>query len=132
MQVDRLRELAHLAVARLLPGGAVDTTFAPTSVSPGLAEYDIGGAVFHTAGAVVDSLGRILVTGRTSNDETAVVRILADGAIDTSFASAGPTPGIFKKSYGANESVSCPSMDRTEFWFRVILVGRVGSRLSQG
>ena len=77
------------AVARLLPGGQLDTSFnfsGKTAVS-----FDYGGSRHDRAsGLQIDSAGRIIVVGTVTRDgngntDLAVLRLTPDGRVDNSF-----------------------------------------------
>lgn len=74
-------------LARLEPDGDLDTTF-----SGGVVVLDLNGAHEGMDGMVVDSADRIVAGGHTlvANDGAmALVRLLPDGSLDTSFAGDG-------------------------------------------
>ena len=78
----------NFAVARLLSNGLLDTSFA----GDGTAIIDINSTDDEGAGGVVrDTQGRLLVAGsaRDSENSYAVVRLLPNGLLDTSFGPSG-------------------------------------------
>ena len=77
---------SDMAIARLLPNGAFDTGFS----GDGKQTVNLSGA--DDARAVqIQSDGRILVVGDTGNNasDTAIVRLTASGALDTTFKGTG-------------------------------------------
>jgi uncharacterized delta-60 repeat protein len=77
----------NFALARLNANGTLDTTFG----SKGKVTMDLGGGE-NAFNVVVDSAGRILVSGTTDAPGTtviAMVRYTANGALDTTFGSGG-------------------------------------------
>jgi uncharacterized delta-60 repeat protein len=73
-----------MEVARLNPGGALDTTFG----TGGRASIDFGGTEFGLAMAR-QANGRILVAGRASPGGAIVARLRANGALDPDFDGDG-------------------------------------------
>ncbi|WP_345327120.1 Calx-beta domain-containing protein [Novipirellula rosea] len=76
------------AVARLLPDGTVDTSFGTN----GVAITDTGAVVETARDVVIQSDGRIVVTGYTfaiGASDMVVMRYEADGTLDTTFGSGG-------------------------------------------
>jgi uncharacterized delta-60 repeat protein len=83
---------SDLLVARLNPDGSLDTSFG----SAGWAVLDVAGGQTDTPAALcVDSGDRIVVTGKMGGS-VAVVRLTADGALDTTFNTTGKLllPGL--------------------------------------
>lgn len=78
---------ARAAVLRLNANGSIDTSFG----SAGLAVQAFSGETDIAKSVVVQPDGRILVAGRTggTNRNTGVTRLLASGALDTSFGPGG-------------------------------------------
>jgi uncharacterized delta-60 repeat protein len=79
---------ADIGVVRLLPGGAPDSSFD----GDGFVSSDFGALEFASSLAVLGD-GRIVVAGHRSTPmaDLAVVRYLPNGAIDTTFGTAGIT-----------------------------------------
>jgi uncharacterized delta-60 repeat protein len=82
----------HDVLARLRPDGSLDPTFG----GDGRLDLTVPNASFAAGAITLDSAGRLLVAGGASvmtagtpSGGFAVVRLLDDGALDTSFASAG-------------------------------------------
>lgn len=77
------------AIARLLPSGALDTSFG----SGGLVERQVGTVNSDIRALAVLPDGRILATGATREPAThftfTTVRVLADGGADTTFGTGG-------------------------------------------
>jgi serralysin len=77
----------HFSVVRLNPDGSHDQNFA----TDGVATVDTLGAAHFAYGIAVQADGKIVLAGNTTvNDESdyAVLRLSADGRLDTAFASA--------------------------------------------
>lgn len=89
----------NLAVARYLPSGELDTTFGQT----GMVERDLGGRDFVT-GLILDPSGSILVSGN-SDGSVALVRILPNGVLDSSFANFGSLTGPLTSTVGWNGDI---------------------------
>lgn len=82
-----------MAVARLLPDGALDTTFGPAQDGWAYVAFDRGGTL-HDAGRAlaVDAGGRIVLAGdvETPGDyDMAAARLLPDGDPDPAFGASG-------------------------------------------
>ncbi len=77
-------EGGNVQLARLNPSGALDTTFG----TGGKAAIDFGGDDFGTALAR-QANGRILVAGRSTTAGAIVARVMANGALDPTFATGG-------------------------------------------
>src|SRR5439155_26946947 len=75
---------------RLVPAGALDTTFNPTGSTPGLQTVNFGSIDFATA-TVVQPDGKIVVAGSQDDSSAnfAVARLNLDGTLDTSFNGTG-------------------------------------------
>jgi len=80
-----------MAVTRLAPGGALDTTFGTDGWA--FVAFDQGGQLNDVAFAIaVDESGRIVLSGFFENGNgygSAVVRLLANGSPDDSFGAQG-------------------------------------------
>ncbi len=78
-----------LAIARLLPSGALDTTFS----GDGKVDLSFGDAHTRLEDAAVDGLGRLLVAGfldyPTGDSDVIALRFDANGALDASFGFGG-------------------------------------------
>ena len=80
--------LNEFAVVRVTSAGAIDTTFD----SDGLVTIDVGAGADFGRTIAVQSDGKVLVGGYASNgtnDDFALVRLNADGTLDTSFGGTG-------------------------------------------
>jgi len=98
---------AELAIARLWPDGALDTTF---SVD-GKAHHALGGGQMRLTGIGVDGLGRVLAAGyrepSASDADLLAVRYTESGALDSTFSGNGWTivpfdigPTVYIDDYG--------------------------------
>jgi uncharacterized delta-60 repeat protein len=88
-----------IVVRRYLPDGTLDTSFGTT----GTARTDLGGT--DTGNAIaVDSQGRVVVTGTVAGSwpdhDVFVVRYTTDGALDTTFNTAGSLQGTVVTDIG--------------------------------
>ncbi|MBA4015842.1 MAG: hypothetical protein C0483_01505 [Pirellula sp.] len=77
----------EFAIYRFTASGAVDTTFG----GGGLAAIDVGSGDDFTAAIALQSDGKIIIAGYSTQttDDFSVVRLNADGSLDTSFAGTG-------------------------------------------
>jgi uncharacterized delta-60 repeat protein len=78
----------EIAVARFLPGGALDAAFD----GDGKLTTAVGTLEDHARAVAVDATGRVVVAGYTltaANRDVALVRYLGNGALDPSFSSDG-------------------------------------------
>ncbi len=106
---------SDLLVARLNPNGSLDTTFG----TAGWTVLDVAGGQPDTPAALcVDSDDRIVVTGKMGGP-AAVVRLTANGALDTGFNSTGKLllPGL-----GAIPTINGAAIDPLG---RIMLIGVV-------
>jgi uncharacterized delta-60 repeat protein len=102
---------ADFAVARLTAVGALDSSFD----GDGKQTIAFGSLGDYATGVAVDSLGRVVVAGNTyngSNDDFAVARFTAAGALDSSFDGDGKQTFAFGASYEAANGVAVDSLDR--------------------
>jgi uncharacterized delta-60 repeat protein len=77
----------RLAVTRYNPDGSLDSTFGQGGVALFAANY---GVFFLSPSAVtLDGSGRIVIAGTSPSSTMAVVRLNADGSLDTSLAGSG-------------------------------------------
>lgn len=87
-------------------GTSLDATFAATESTPGIIEFDIGTVRTGAADMILQADGKILVSGGINNtltnesDESFVLRLSADGALDGTFGTAG----IFRNDFGKDFS----------------------------
>lgn len=74
-------------VARFDRSGNLDSTFGGGA---GFVTFDLGGGLAaEPLGGAIDSQGRIVIVGYRGASDTAVVRLLDDGSLDTSFSTDG-------------------------------------------
>ena len=87
-----------IAIARLLPTGALDMTFGDMGVRRvDLSLGELDGTTFRADsayGLAIDAMDRVVVSAERRRDDNAdmdwvVVRLTADGALDTTFATTG-------------------------------------------
>jgi uncharacterized delta-60 repeat protein len=106
-----------MAVARLTPGGKLDTTFSGDGKQT--VAFDLPHPIdFSAANAVaIDPQGRIVLAGssvvRGHGDDMAVARLLANGSLDTSFGGGGggrQTIG-FDRGGGLNDVANALAID---------------------
>ena len=113
---------ANLAVTRLLPDGARDTSFSPGgSVRSGLA-FDTRGP----GAAAVDDQGRILVAGFSGSSDApdfSVARLLPTGQPDTSFGTGGIAVVNFSASNTGSDGAYGIALDPDG---RILASGTVG------
>jgi uncharacterized delta-60 repeat protein len=77
---------AMMTVTRLMPNGALDTTFD----GDGTATIDFGSLADLAAGAVLQPDGKIVVAGYTqASEDIAIARLNANGSPDATFGAAG-------------------------------------------
>jgi uncharacterized delta-60 repeat protein len=89
--VDEVAPDVHaLAVYRLEASGTLDTSFGTQGIFK--LPSDVHGTRNYASSVVLDPDGRIVVSG-ASTDRLIVVRLLADGTLDTSFGGAGVYTG---------------------------------------
>lgn len=97
-----------MSVARLMPDGAIDTTFGPAHDGWGFAAFDQGGGLGDNADAVaIDSSGRIVLAGQVEIQggyNVGVARLLSDGTTDTSFGTHGLVQLDFGLGGAANDA----------------------------
>lgn len=86
----------QMAAARLLPDGARDTSFG----SGGMATFRLAGVGENATRVLVQPDGRVVLVGQATplngpsgqaNNDIAVVRLTADGTLDSSFGTSGAT-----------------------------------------
>jgi uncharacterized delta-60 repeat protein len=92
--------IADMAFARYMPDGALDSTFG----SSGRVVVDVRGTPDEARGVVVLPGGQIVAAGLSKNPggwaDLAMLKLKADGAIDTTFGQAG----VFTSSFGGPEN----------------------------
>ena len=109
----------NFAIARYTPLGALDTTFNAT----GKVITDFNGFNDSAAGVVIDRSGRIDVAGTVTNNtknEFGVARYTANGALDTSFGTAGTGRVVTDIGATTNDVPGGIVLDNTG---RIIVVG---------
>ncbi|GBE00189.1 calx-beta domain protein [bacterium BMS3Abin07] len=83
--------------------GTLDTTFNSAGTTPGIVTTAIGTGVDKAYAVAIQSDGKIVAAGSSYNGAKynfAVVRYNTDGTLDTTFDSAGTTPGIVTTAIG--------------------------------
>lgn len=109
-------------IMRYLPNGTLDPSFS----TDGIQRVGFGNQFARASGVVIDSLGRIVVGGTTSDahdyeDDSAqfaVTRLLPDGDVDTTYGTNGRTTTSFSVGGGAESlGVALGANDK------VVLVG---------
>jgi uncharacterized delta-60 repeat protein len=104
-------------VTRYLPNGSLDHTFS----NDGKVRVDLGGPA-SVGGVAVTRTGRVVVGGSFNND-FAFVRLLRDGALDTSFGD----DGIATLDLGGGEAAYAIALDESG---RIVAVGQSGSQFA--
>jgi uncharacterized delta-60 repeat protein len=91
------------AVARLMPNGSLDTTFG----TEGVTETVVGNTVHSLSALVLQPDGKILAAGHTRivGDDFAVLRYLANGALDATFGTGGVVLTDFSSADNARAMV---------------------------
>lgn len=96
-------------VARYNPDGTLDTTFNAGGARPGTVTTDLGGDDRANA-LVLQFDGGIVAAGttdhNTGNNDFALARFTAAGALDTTFNAVGPQPGVVTTDFGDNGDVA--------------------------
>jgi len=102
----------YLAVVRLNPNGTLDTTFCTAG------QFVYGGAAWQTAlSLALDSAQRIVVAGSVDSSDgstrtNALLRLTANGSLDTSFGGSGVVVTKFLAYLGLNYAVVIDGNDR--------------------
>ncbi len=94
---------ADFALVRLTVSGALDTSFNPTGTAPGKLLLDVTGRNDTVSSAVLQSDGKLVVLGTSNNAgnlDMSIVRLNADGSLDTSFNPSGAKPGSLLLAVG--------------------------------
>jgi uncharacterized delta-60 repeat protein len=101
----------EFAVARYTPAGVLDSTFGGS----GIVTFSFGMNYDSAFSVAIDSLNRIVVAGNTNNgndDNFAVARLTAAGALDTSFDGDGRQTIDFGGNHDDAYGVAIDSQDR--------------------
>ena len=78
-----------LSVGKLLPNGAIDTSFATDGVAA-FEQFDFSGAFGNSVSGHVDPFGNLIISGVQDGDGI-VTRITSSGELDTTFGTDGVT-----------------------------------------
>ncbi|HQR11989.1 MAG TPA: hypothetical protein PLW68_11740 [Casimicrobiaceae bacterium] len=125
-------------VARFLPTGALDATFAPGAASPGIYRRNFGaGQAVQTM--TLDTSDRPVVAGHV-NGVPFVARLTVSGGTDFTFNAAGPSPGLLQFtstlvpgfafgsatsiSFDANQNIVIAGLQNTGNYFQLSVVNR--------
>lgn len=134
---------ADIAIARLLPDGALDTTFgdpAPGGGRLGFATLDVGGPSIHdfARSVAIQGDGRYLVAGITrvpfggfTFHRVVVARFQADGSLDTTYGNGGRVvldPFLAGDGDDIHVSIALTPSERLPRNNNVTLVGYTRSR----
>lgn len=98
-------------VARLSANGSLDTSFGSGGVVSFRSNIDYRSYVDRVGDVAVDGSNRIVLSGRTLNNfgqsgyDFAVIRLNADGSLDSSFGSGGKTTLSFGSYFSYDESL---------------------------
>ena len=87
MLEDGSRVRTRAAVLRLLPDGSLDPSFGSGGVATIAPPPPY--LTLNPSAMVLDSQGRVVITGQVDDDIPVVVRVLQDGTLDGAFASGG-------------------------------------------
>ncbi|HVZ43898.1 MAG TPA: Ig-like domain-containing protein [Ramlibacter sp.] len=85
------------SLVRLNANGSLDTSFNSAGSTPGTELVPVGGGNDRAFSVTLQADGKILLAGHSANgasfEDFSLVRLNADGTLDASFNSGGPTPG---------------------------------------
>lgn len=87
---------SEIIVARVTSWGALDTTFNPSGPIPGSREMQLNPNGNAGLSIIRDAAGRYVIAGKTSagsGNNAFLLRLMSNGATDTSFAAASGHPG---------------------------------------
>lgn len=104
---------AQFTVARFLPDGAPDPSFAATGATPGAQVLDLDPNGSFARALALDASGRIYVVGDedTRAPGAVVARLTADGTVDTTFNPSGARPGVVFGVGGAGGAANAVRID---------------------